>query len=166
MRVPETCRRSKDSKDRSRWCVAGRVTRFDYYYCQKAAGSSFLFFLSFLPSPPLFPTGRKKTFFHARHLCTRHSSYAVCICTRLFTNLNANSVDGELPPLLSSRLQPLFLVDPREIFSLGFSFFCGIVALILLLFPFFFFFFRKIETNLYQMLVFGRRSVFRRVDYC
>ena len=73
--------------------LSGRVTRFDYYYCQKrpvpaSLFSSFLFFFFSLSSPPLFP----RTFFpwhaftHARHLCTQHAPlpYAVCICTRLF----------------------------------------------------------------------------------
>lgn len=90
VRVLETCRRS-NSKDRSRWCVAvGSGHSFRLLLLSEAAGSSFSF-LS-LPSPPLFPTRRKRTFFpchaftHARHLCTQHAplSYAVCICTRLF----------------------------------------------------------------------------------
>lgn len=94
----------------------------------EAAGSSssFLFSLSLSLLLRFFRAGRKKTFFpwhaftHARHLCTQHAplSYAVCICTRLFTNLNANSVDRgvELPPFLSSRLQASSM-DPRWIFS-------------------------------------------------
>lgn len=116
----------------------------------------FFFSLSFLPSPPLFPRTGERRPFSTHVTCarsTRHSSYAVCICTRLFRRYEfkceqrgrgASATSLVVPPASLPRGSERDPLPEEEIFGTKrFSFLCGIVALILLLL--FFFLFVKLE---------------------
>lgn len=127
VRVLETCRRS-NSKDRSRWCVAGRVTRFDYYYCQKRPVPAPLFSsLSFsLSSPPLFPGRAKEDLFSLARIHARtspvHAARATLVCgMHMYAAFYEFKCEQRGPGGRASAISlvapPSFLVDPRWIFS-------------------------------------------------